>query len=95
MELEKVIEKLNYIKTIRDLKDYVKDNKCMLGEAIDVVLNHLTKQEKLIELMTQWIDDRDYTAEFCESKTECNEQCRTCIIQFFEKKAEEDSKCMK
>lgn len=51
MELEEelVIEKLNYKKTIRDLKDYVKDNNCMLADAIEVALNHLTKQEKIIQ----------------------------------------------
>lgn len=85
MELEEAIEKINEIKKeygrFDGLTDYV--------EAIDFVINYLTKQEKMIELMIQWVDDRDYTAEFCESKTECDEHCRSCIKQYFEKKAEE------
>lgn len=83
MELEEAIEKLNYLKTIRDLKDYVKDNNCMLADAIEVALNHLTKQEKMIDLMAE---DR-MLPQGC--RTLYNVFNKQDVINFYERLAEE------
>ena len=59
-------------------------------QAIEVILNHLTKQEKMIELMSKSIRANDIDEDICQYEGICNEyECEECIKQYFEKKAEE------
>ncbi len=91
MELEEAIEKLNYLKTIRDLKDYVKDNNCMLADAIEVALNQLKKQDKMIELMSRFIDTElssEHLSKVLKIDVKPLETYRENIKQYFEKKVE-------
>lgn len=64
---------------------------------IDDVLSHIKKQEKMIELMTEYLED-ELTDDIC-NKENCYadeyinghcQKCLNCIKQYFEKKAEED-----
>lgn len=100
MELEEAV------KTIRNFIDYFNKNKCdgnkanleVLGEekeAMDFILNHITKQEKLIELMVEYLED-ELTDDIC-NKENCYadeyinghcQKCLNCVKQYFEKKAE-------
>lgn len=65
--------------------------------AIETILNHLAKQDKMNELMIEYLNFYGVEDDICtaELSKDCNENCKECIKQYFEKKAEEDSKCMK
>lgn len=101
MELEEAV------KTTRNFIDYFNKNKCdgnkanleVLGEekeAIETVLNHITKQDKMIELMAEHISfGKDIQKILCSPKVHGKDDCigitcKRCIKQYFEKKAEED-----
>lgn len=57
----------------------------------------IAKQDKIIDLMAQWISDRclyeDTDSNYCEITQdgcyEWNKDCKQCIKQYFEKKTEE------
>lgn len=52
----------------------------------------LTKQEKMIEYMVNWINDHEDPFEGCHENEKCGDDyisCEQCIKQYFEKKAEE------
>ena len=73
-----------------DDKESCKDDDCIFSKAIEVVLNHLTKQEKMIDLMSKLIKADDIDEDICQYEGICNEyECEECIKQYFEKKAEE------
>lgn len=87
MELEEAIEKINEIK-----KEYGRfDGLTEYVEAIDFVINHLTKQEKIIKLMVEYLNFYGVEDDICtaELSKDCNENCKECIKQYFEKKAQE------
>lgn len=97
MELEKAIEKLaNESVEYADIAENVLEGKGKVAEdckeyveAINVVLNHLKKQEKMIDLMADWIGQENNDDDMCMYVNECNEKCGECVKQYFEKKAEE------
>ena len=72
-----------------------KDEDCIFHQAIETILNHITKQEKMIELMAEYLED-ELTDDIC-NKENCYadeyinghcQKCLNCIKQYFEKKAE-------
>jgi hypothetical protein len=79
-----------------DDKESCKDDDCIFHQAIEVVLNHLTKQDKMIDLMAlaissydgqlvinQYKDRNEVKAKFEEYAVDGTYE------QYFEKKAEE------
>lgn len=84
MELEEAIKRFNEIKEeynrFDGLTEYV--------EAMDFILNHITKQEKMIELMLEYLNFYGVEDDICtaELSKDCNENCKECIKQYFEKK---------
>lgn len=89
MELEEAIK---ILKTQLDTKNEKGYYKPMCEEATRVVLNHLTKQEKMIESLIKHIcdiidnDDNASLLPFYNSDDNIEEKVR----QYFEKKAEEN-----
>ena len=93
MELEEAIQ------TLKDFAKYGRyysnNTEHHMKTSINTVLNHLTKQEKLIELMVEYLED-ELTDDIC-NKENCYadeyinghcQKCLNCIKQYFEKKAE-------
>ena len=75
-----------------DNKESCKDDDCIFSKAIETVLNHLTKQEKMIELMSRFIDTElssDHLSKVLKIEVKPLETYREDIKQYFEKKAEE------
>ena len=98
MKLEEAVKELkgilNHIKIANECGVATRGEYHKEKEAIEVVLNHLTKQEKIIELM---IDDLEteynhYEPCFIDEFVDCEKyiSCKECIKQYFEKKAEEN-----
>ena len=87
MELKKSIEILKSYENKLVYEISEKDK-----EAVAVVLNHLTKQERMIELMADWIGQADNDDGMCMYINECNEKCGECVKQYFENKVEESDK---
>lgn len=63
--------------------------------AIEIVLNHITKQEKMIELMALALAETEFDkccdychTDVCTAHDDVDERA-VCIKQYFEKKAEE------
>ena len=46
----------------------------------------LIKKDKQIDLMAEYIDEIDVSEDICEGKTMCDENCKDCIKQYFERK---------
>lgn len=92
MKLEEAIKVLQAQLDTKTEKGYYKP---MAEEETRVVLNHLTKQEKMIELMTEHISfGKDIQKILCSPKVHGKDDCigitcKRCIKQYFEKKAEE------
>lgn len=103
MELEEAIKIFK-----EDLEHTKKANECGLAtkgefnkeiEAIEFIINHITKQEKMIDLMTNFIYHIGYYEDSYGNscaiiqdscfKNKTTESCEQCIKQYFEKKAEE------
>lgn len=63
-----------------------------LNPAIETILNCLTKQDKMIELMLEYLNFYGVEDDICtaELSKDCNENCKECIKQYFEKKVEEN-----
>ena len=91
MELEEAIKILKYQLANRNTDVYTPIN----YEAMEVVLNRLTKQDKMIELMVIELVEQFNHYEpcwlECEDNIKCDNQesCKECIKQYFEKKVEE------
>jgi len=63
-------------------------------EATEMVLNHLTKQEKIIDLMARFIDTElssEHLSKVSKIDVKPLETYRENIRQYFEKKAEEEN----
>lgn len=96
MELEEAIQKLK-----EDLESTKKANECGLAtkgefnkeiEAIEFVLTHITKQEKMIELMLEEMTDCEFEMNCSNCNCECErdyDQLYSCNREYFEKKAGE------
>ena len=88
MELEEAIKRFNEIKEeynrFDGLRKYV--------ESMDFLLNHLTKQDKMIDEMIKVMSDRNICKYFIENYCkhyagENKKTCDVCIKRYFEKKA--------
>ncbi len=98
MELEEAIKILKEFKetgyhtiSIKYKWDRIKAN-TMIELAIEVILNHLTKQDKMIELMSRFIDTElssEHLSKVLKIEVKPLETYREDIKQYFEKKAEE------
>lgn len=87
MELEEAIEILKSYENKLVYEISEKDK-----EAVVVVLNHLTKQEKMIELMLEEMTDCEFEMNCSNCNCECErdyDQLYSCNREYFEKKAEE------
>ncbi len=73
-EKDKEIESIRYIKNNFDY----------------VVQKEIEKKDKIIDLMAEYINEIDVSEEICEGKTMCDENCKECIKQYFESKAEKE-----
>ena len=50
-------------------------------------LSDVVKADKIIDLMADYIGKEDITEIFCDGKIECDENCKICVKQYFERKA--------
>lgn len=67
-----------------------KNEDCIFHQAIEVVLNHLTKQEKTLDYLIKNYFAIDDICPYVEETEYCKkEECVKCIKQYFENKAEE------
>jgi len=92
-EQEKAIYRLNLGKNIP-----ISSECCIVNvKDIETVLSMLEEQDKIIDLMTEYIEDELTVDEFC-TKEGCYadnyidrhcEKCLNCIKQYFENKAKE------
>lgn len=96
MELEKAIENLKIIKEFAgDNYTFGQQGIRNLKENLQVVLNHLTKQEKMIDRMAKalhlfiWKNDEKIMIT-SKPKVSCQTLSIEEIKQYFEKKAEEN-----
>lgn len=95
MELEEAI------KILEDCLSEIHRTFCKVGAvgipsqeyfALETLLNYVTKQDKMIKLMVEkYNDDFGDIGDFCQHEY-CSKDynCKECIKQYFEKKAEED-----
>ncbi len=51
-------------------------------------LSDVVKADKTIDLMADYIGKEDVTEIFCNGKIECDENCKICVKQYFERKVE-------
>lgn len=92
MTTEQAIEKVNKIITTKFNNDYSIDN--VDKEAIEIILSMLEEQDKIIDLMSEAINNNDIDEDICRcmgQKEDCNEfedkeKCKDCIKQYFENK---------
>ena len=54
-------------------------------ELYDRALSDLVKADKQIDLMADYIGKEDITEIFCDGKIGCDENCKTCVKQYFER----------
>lgn len=104
MELEEAIknvkDEINVDKNnlpIAEANEYEEERTLMLNriEAKETILNHLTKQEKMIDEMIKVMSDRNICKYFIENYCkhyagENKKTCDVCIKQYFENKANEE-----
>ena len=58
-------------------------------ELVQLKNKELDSKDKQIDLMVEYIDKIDVSEDICEGKTMCDENCKDCIKQYFERKVEE------
>lgn len=95
METEKAIENLK-----KDIATPLACRECTICsiESLETILKELEKKDKIIDLMAQWISDRclyeDTDSNYCEITQdgcyEWHKDCKQCIKQYFENKANEE-----
>lgn len=74
-------------------KKFVKPKRLKFLQAIENLINKNKEQEKIIELMTEYIKETDFITEtYCYRREDCenvggNRMCRECILDYFRKKA--------
>ena len=94
MELEEAIKVLQAQLDTKTEKGYYKP---MAEEETRVVLNHLTKQDKMIELMAEHISfGKDIRKILCSPKVHGKDNCigitcKRCIKQYFKEKVSEEN----
>lgn len=52
-------------------------------------LSDAVKADKIKDLMADYIGKEDVTEIFCNGKIECDENCKICVKQYFERKFED------
>ena len=80
LELEKEIKELE--------EKYDKDTHTLQNQ-LDIANADRVEKDKIIKLMTKYIADEDTTEIFCvddENKICDDEECKKCVIRFFEEK---------
>ena len=65
------------LKIIENLEQSHKD--------ILAITEEQNKKNKIIDLMADYIGKEDITEIFCDGKIECDENCKTCVKQYFER----------
>lgn len=48
-------------------------------------LSDVVKADKIIDLIADYIGKEDITEIFCDGKIGCDENCKTCVKQYFER----------
>ena len=48
-------------------------------------LSDVVKADKIIDLMADYIGKEEITEIFCDGKIGCDENCKTCVKQYFER----------
>ena len=96
MESEEAINNLNFIIVTDVYDNEVRIDKTKIvneyNESVGIVLQHLTKQEKMIELMSRFIDTElssEHLSKVLKIDVKPLETYREDIKQYFKKKAEE------
>ena len=90
----KIVErdKNNHIERLEKELDNIKEIEKSHKEENGKLRVKLTKQEKMIEYMVNWINDHEDPFEGCHENEKCGDDyisCEQCIKQYFEKKAKE------
>ena len=95
MTKEQAIEKIKWSIHINELtKDINGSNVPINVEALETVLSMLEEKDKIIDLMSETINNHDIDEDICKKmgqKENCNEfedkeKCKECIKQYFENK---------
>lgn len=92
-----VLEKIDvkfFISGMTEQKDYIIDKADEVNVAIETVLSMLEEKDKIIDLMSETINNHDIDEDICKQmgqKEDCNEfedkeKCKDCIKQYFENK---------
>jgi len=98
MTKEQAIEKIKWSIHISKLtKDINGSNTSINVEVLKTVLSILEEKDKIIDLMSEAINNNDIDEDICRrmgQKEECNEfedkeKCKDCIKQYFENKVKE------
>lgn len=92
-EQREAIDRLDRFKTIKILYGNTfaihTEQLKALQEDLDTVLSLIKQKEKQIDLMIEYIDKEDVSETFCNGKTACDENCTSCIKQYFIELAKE------
>lgn len=103
MNIEKAIEVLesrerNYkINKKLGVVDNMTEEGKEMGEAAGIILRFLRKQQEkirfkneIIDEMANYIGEEDISETFCTTNKACDEGCKNCVKQYFEKKVEQN-----
>ena len=81
-------------KEIKELKEKYDKDTHTLQNQLDIANADRIEKEKIIKLMSKYIADEDTTEMFCiddENKICDDEECKKCVIRFFEDKVREEN----
>ena len=101
MTKEQAIEKIKWSIHISELTKNINGSNASINvEVLKTVLSMLEEKDKIIDLMSEAINNNDIDEDICRrmgQKEECNEfedkeKCKECIKQYFENKAKEVKK---
>lgn len=82
----------NYKDLIDDVSGIAKELGLEEDATIDeiyIAIRILKQKDKQIDLMIEYIDKEDVSETFCNEKTACDENCTSCIKQYFIELAKE------
>lgn len=98
MTKEQAIEKIKWSIHISELTKNINGSNASINvEVLKTVLSMLEEKDKIIDLMSETINNHDIDEDICKQmgqKEDCNEfedkeKCKECIKQYFENKAKE------
>lgn len=81
-------------KEIKELEEKYDKDTHTLQNQLDIANADRIEKEKIIKLMSKYIADEDTTEMFCiddENKICDDEECKKCVIRFFEDKVREEN----